>query len=111
MTRKLHLFYLPFAIVLMSFGFSLVAFGQSEEIPMAPRIDIVETLREEIDESKEKVVDVAEDKARGFIKSISDFFVERIGVNLIEGAKLLGSFFIWAFESLAKFVRWILTLF
>jgi hypothetical protein len=111
MTEKLNSFCLTIAIVLMSFGFSLVAFGQGEEVPMAPRIDIVETLREEIDEGKGRVADVAEEKARGFIKSISDFFVERIGVNLIEGAKLLGSFFIWAFESLAKFVRWILTLF
>jgi hypothetical protein len=70
---------------------------------------INEFIDEKLDESKEKVKSSIKEKIKGLFQSISDFFVENVGVNIIEGFKLLGQFFIWLFDSLAKLTRWLVS--
>jgi|GEM_PF-6800558 len=107
---------LVFSILVMIFSvFVAVPLTQAQSEKTTSDNGIVKIIKKNINDKEQKIADTAVSKVKkAFTKtigSISDFFTNRIGINLVEGVKLLGRFFIWAFESLAKLVRWLLSLF
>lgn len=73
--------------------------------------DIADIVKERVGEEAQELQEEATSRVRGFFGRIADFINEKVGVNIVEGIKLLGAFFIWMFEALATFVRWILGFF
>jgi hypothetical protein len=113
MIHSLH----RYLFILVLFSLIIGASGRGSVVKIArattdgDRPDIVDLVKDEIESSKEQLTDRATETARSFVDRVSSFVYEKIGVNLAEGIKLLGQFFIWLFEALAAFTRWLLNVF
>ena len=75
------------------------------------RPDIVDLVKAEVESGKERLAEQATETVRSLFGRVSGFVYEKIGVNLAEGVKLLGQFFVWLFEALAALTRWLLNIF
>ncbi len=69
------------------------------------------TSTDQLIESGKKLLEGVDTNAIAkFLLSIDSFFTNTLGVDLREGARLVGKFFIWFFELFIKFITWILSL-
>ena len=70
------------------------------------------TSTDQLIESGKKLLEEVDTNAIAkFLLSIDSFFTNKLGVDLREGVRLIGKFFIWFFELFIKIITWLLSLF